>query len=243
MKKTLAITIVGIKQMLADPVHMMFLFGLPILMTWVMSYLPMEVYEMAILGVLVMFVALNIMTSAGGYILEEKQNGTWQRILTTTTSSWQIIGGYFIRLFLMALIQAMVLLFSGKFFFGAPWDHGYGRTVIVLIVYIFAMTGLGLFLAGFLKSQGQVQAVAMAVVMIGTMLGGVFFTIENPNFLIRFISRTSPQSWAANALKDILTTGAGLEALASPLLWMGGIGLILLIGGVLKLHFSGNGAG
>ncbi len=83
---------------------------------------PVEAYEMAILGVLVMFVTLNIITSAGGYILEEKQTGTWQRILTSTTSYWHIMTGYFIQLFMIALVQSIVLLLSGKYLFGAPWN-------------------------------------------------------------------------------------------------------------------------
>ena len=241
MKKTLAIVNVGIRQTIADPVYMMFLLGLPILMTWVMSFLPQEggTYEMAILGVLVMFVALNIITSAGGYILEEKQTGTWQRILASTTTYWHIMAGYFIKLFLMAIMQSAILLLSGKYLFGAPWTQGYVEMIVVLIVYIFAMTGLGLFLAGFLKSQGQIQAAAMGVVMIGTMLGGVFFPIDNPPAFIRVIAAVSPQSWAATALRDILTVGVELSSLVTPLLWMSAIGMVLLIGGVLKLQMEG----
>ena len=239
MQKILAIISVGIRQMVADPVQMMFLLALPILMTWVMSFLPVDAYEMAILGVLVMFVALNLITSAGGYILEEKETGTWQRMRASTTSYWHIIIGYFIRLFVTGLAQALILLLSSKYLFGAPWQQGYWATVLVLSIYIFAMTGVGLFLAGFVKTQGQVQALAMGVVMVGTMLGGVFFPIDNASPFIRGIAQISPQSWAATALRDLLTAGGSLSLLMGPLLWMGGIGLVLLAGGVIKLQMEG----
>ena len=239
MRRTLAVVVVGVRQMLADPVQMMFILALPILMTWVMSFLPVDTYEMAILGVLVMFVALNIITSAGGYILDEKQNGTWQRMMASTTSYWHIIAGYFIRVFAVALAQAMILIFSGKYLFGAPWNHGYGAMTLVLATYIFAMTGLGLFLAGFMKSQGQVQAVAMAVVMPGTMLGGVFFPIDEASSVIRFIAAISPQSWAADALREILTAGVGISHVSTPMMWMGSIGLLLLVGGIARLQMEG----
>ncbi|MDW7673341.1 MAG: ABC transporter permease [Bacillota bacterium] len=239
MNKAFAIVLVGFRQMLADPMYVTFTLGLPILMTWVMSFLPKDagVYEMASLGVLVMFVALNLITSAGT-IIEERQNGTWQRILASPSSYWSIMGGFFIKLFIVAWVQALILLFSGKLLFGAPWDHGYFEVLIVLTIYIFAMTGLGLFIASILKSQGQIQAVAMAVVMVGTMLGGVFFPIENANGVIKLIAAISPQSWAAHALKDILTLGIGLSSLMTPLLWMTGIGTILMIAGVLKIKIS-----
>lgn len=239
MRRTLAIVTVGVRQVLADPTYLMFLIALPVLMTWVMSFLPVDAYEMAILGVLVMFVALNIITSAGGYLLEERQSGTWMRIQASTTTYWQVMTGYFIRLFGMALAQSLLLLLSGKYLFGAPWNYGHLETMVVMSVYIFAMTGLGLFLAGFARSMGQVQAVAMIVVMVGTMLGGVFFPIDNASPVIQAIASVSPQSWAAGALKEILTAGAGLSSLAVPLLWMTAIGVGLLGLGIVKLSREG----
>lgn len=236
MRKIMAIVSVGFRQILADPVYLMFLLGLPILMTWVMSFLPEEVYQMAVLGVLVMFVALNILTSSGGYIIEERQSGTWQRMLASTTTYWHIMIGYFIRLFFLAVGQSAILLLSGKYLFGAPWNHGYLDTMLVMLVYIFAMTGLGLFLAGFLRSQGQVQAAAMGVVMVGTMLGGIFFPVDDASFIIQRISSISPQSLAAHALMDILTTGASVSTVLTPLVWMLAIGGLLLVAGVFKLQ-------
>jgi ABC-2 type transport system permease protein len=222
--------------MITDPMHMVFLLGMPVMMTWAMSFLPKVdgVYEMSSLGVLVMFVALGLITSASA-IIQERQGGTWQRILTSPTSYWSIMAGHFIKLFVTAWVQALILLLSGKFLFGAPWNGGYLEMGVVLTMYIFAMTGLGLFLASILKTQGQVQAVSTAIVMVGTMLGDVFFPIENPSGIIRLISTVSPQSWAAHALKDILTVGTELSSLTIPLLWLFGIGTLLLAAGAFRI--------
>lgn len=238
MKKTLAIVTIGTRQMVADPLYLAFALAVPFLMTWVMSFLPAgdSGYEMAILGVLVMFVGLNIITSAGGYIIDEKQTGTWQRILASPTSYWELMAGYFIKIYVLATLQSLVLLLSSKYIFGAPWDHGYLEVMVVLAVYIFAMTGLGLFIAGFVKSSGQVQMVAMAVVMVGTMLGGVFFPIDDPSGFVRAVAAVSPQSIAANALNDIFAANTTLSSVQKPLLWMVAIGLALLTAGVWKIQ-------
>jgi ABC-2 type transport system permease protein len=240
MRKINAIVWVGIRQMLADPVYLMFLLGMPIMLTWLMSFLPKDsgIYEMAILGVLVMFVGLNILTSAGGFMIEEKQAGTWQRMLASTAGHGHILSAYFVRLMGMALIQSMILILSGKYIFGAPWDQGFAEILVVLLVYIFIMTGLALFLSGFLKSAGQVQAVSMAIVMIGTMLGGVFIPIADPSRFISFVSAVSPQSWAVHALKDIFVSGATLGSMAPSLLTMTGAGVLFLVTGVIKLQMD-----
>ncbi len=238
MRKINAIVWVGVRQLLADPVYLMFLLAMPIMMTWLMSFLPKDsgIYEMAILGVLVMFVGLNILTSAGGFMIEEKQSGTWQRMLSSSAGHAHILSAYFIRLVGTALVQSLILILSGKYLFGAPWNQGFVGILVVLLVYIFLMTGLALFLSGFLKSSGQVQAVAMAIVMIGTMLGGVFIPIQDPSRLIQIISSISPQSWAVHALKEIFLSGASLESMARSLLTMTGAGLLFLIAGVFKLQ-------
>lgn len=240
MKKSLAIARVGFRQMLADPMYIVFTLAMPLMMTWAMSFLPKVegVYEMASLGVLVMFVALNLITSASA-IIEERQKGTWQRILTNPVSYSAIMGGYFIKLFVLAWVQALILLCSGKFLFSAPWNTGYGELAVVLTVYIFAMTGLGMFLASLLKTQAQVQAVATGIVMVGTMLGGVFFPIENPSGILKLIANLSPQSWAAHALRDILTQGVELASLLTPLCWMAGVGAVLLAAGTWRIKLEG----
>lgn len=239
MKKSLAIARIGFRQMIADPMYLVFTLGMPLVMTWAMSFLPKVegVYEMASLGVLVMFVALNLITSASA-IIEEKHNGTWQRILISSTSYWAVMGGYFIKLFVVAWVQALILLLSGRLLFGAPWNSGYGELAVVLTVYIFAMTGLGLFLASLLKTQNQVQAVATGIVMMGTMLGDVFFPMENPAGIIKLIASISPQSWAAHALRDIMTANLPLSSLITPMLWMVGIGAIMLAAGVWRIKLE-----
>lgn len=236
MQKTMAIVTVGFRQMAADPMYVVFTLIMPLAMTWAMSFLPREegIYEMASLGVLVMFVALNLITSAGT-IIEERQKGTWQRILASPTSYSSIMAGLFIKLFIVAWIQTLLLLLFGKFLFNAPWNQGYLTMFVVLSAYIFSMTGLGLFLASILKSTGQVSAVATAIVMVGTMLGGVFFPIENPSVIIQSIMNLSPQSWAAHALKDILTVGVAMSDLIKPIFWLIAIGAVLLLAGVWKI--------
>lgn len=236
MRKALSIATTGFRQMLVDPMYIMFMLAMPIVMTWAMSFLPDVggIYEMASLGVLVMFVALNLITSAGA-IIDERRSGTWQRILQSPTSYTTIMAGHFIKLFTVAWLQAFLLLASGKFLFGAPWDNGYGALAVVMTVYIFSMTGLGLFLASILKTSAQVQAVATGMVMVGTMLGDVFFPMENPSFLIGLISKLSPQGWAAHSLKDILTANAGLSAQATPIAVMLLLGVGLFGLGALRI--------
>ena len=94
---------------------------------------------MALLGVLVMFVALNLLTYR-----PFRRNSRDLAALTAVPPLPCYHGRLLTRFSLVAAAQALLLLLSGNFF-GAPWNQGYGELAVVLAVYIFAMTGLGLF--------------------------------------------------------------------------------------------------
>jgi ABC-2 type transport system permease protein len=238
MRKIYNLTAIGIKQYLKDPLYMMSFVGIPILMTWLMSFLPVQMAGLAASGVMVMFIGINLITSAGS-ILEERHSGTWGRLLATPTTRLEIILGFLIKLFIMSWIQALVLLLAGKYLFGAPWSFAFLKIVCILTAYISAMTGLGLMLAGFLKSSQQVQIFATGIVMVGSMLSGAFIpvTSHSPAVMV-MISRISPQGWAARALNDIMAHGAGLASVTGPVIWLLGLGCAFLIVGLYRIKFE-----
>jgi ABC-2 type transport system permease protein len=237
MRKIYGLAAAGIRQYLKDPLYIMSFLGIPILMTWLMSFLPAQMAGLAGSGVMVMFIGINLITSAGS-ILDERQNGTWARLLATPTTRWEIVLGFLSKLVAMSWIQALILLLSGKFLFGAPWSFAMGEIAAVLTAYIVAMTGLGLMLSGFLKTSQQVQIIATGIIMVGSMLSGAFIPVNHSSAIMVAISRISPQGWAARALNDIMAHNASLASVAGPVLWLLVLGAIFLVIGVCRIRFD-----
>ncbi len=238
MQKIVNLTAVGIKQYIKDPLYMMSFVGIPVLMTWLMSFLPTEMMGLADSGVMVMFVGINLIASAGS-IIEERNSGTWGRLLATPTARLEVILGFLVKLFIMSWIQALILLLAGKYLFGAPWSLAFPKIISILTAYIIAMTGLGLMLAGFLKSSQQVQIFSTGIVMVGSMLSGAFIpvTSKSPAVMV-LISRISPPGWATRALNDIMAHGAGLASVAGPIMWLLGLGCAFLVVGLYRVKFE-----
>ncbi len=238
MRRIFNIIKIGIQQYLNDPLYMMMFVGLPVLMTWLMSFLPPQMMGLADSGVMIMFIGINLISSAGA-ILEERKNGTWGRLLATPATRLEIILGFLFKLFIMSWIQALILLLAGKYLFGAPWSFAVSGIICILSVYIIAMTGLGLMLAGFLKSTEQVQVFATGIVMVGSMLSGAFIPItESSPAVMVMISKISPQGWATKALNDIMANSASLAAVSAPVFWLLGLGCIFLIIGLYRIQFE-----
>lgn len=236
MKKAISIARAGIAQMVGDPLFMVMYIGMPVLMTWIMSFLPKEMAGLASGGVIVMFLGLNEVMSATS-IIEERQNGTWGRLLSAPVTRAEIMGGYLVKLFAVAWVQAAVLFASAKYLFKAPWSHLTGSAFAVLGAYILAMAGLGVLLATVLRTQQQAPAVATGISMVGTMLGGVFFPTEG-NAVMEAVARISPQGWAARGLNAVLTQGAAFASVKTPVFWMLGLGLAFLALGVTRVKYE-----
>jgi ABC-2 type transport system permease protein len=237
MRKIYVLAIAGIRQYLKDPLYIMSFLGLPVLITWLMSFLPAPMAGLADSGVMVMFIGINLITSAGS-ILDEQQNGTWGRLLATPTTRGEIILGFLSKLFIMSWIQALILLLAGKFLFGAPWSFAFVKIAIVLTAYIMAMTGLGIMLSSFLKSSQQVQIIATGVIMVGSMLSGAFVPVNDNSAIMAAVSRISPQGWAARALNDIMAHHASLSSITGPVIWLVILGGIFLVIGVYRIRFD-----
>lgn len=237
MRRALTITWNGIKQLLKDPLYMMFFLAMPVMITWLMGFLPGEAAGLASSGVIVMFVGLNLINAAGT-ILEEKQQGTWGRLLATPTAPWEVTLGFTIKLLVMGWLQSALLLAAGKYLFRLPWSGGTAGVAFVLAAYILAMSGLGLLLAGFLKNSQQVPMVSTGLVMVGTMLGGVFFPVNTRSPIMVAIAKISPQGWAARAINDLLTGGGDPAAIARHILWLLGAGAVFLAAGIYRMRFE-----
>ena len=236
MTKVMSIVRTGIAQTTADPLYLVFALGMPVLMTWIMSFLPVEMSGLASGGVMVMFLGLNIMMSASS-VIEERQNGTWARLLSAPVTRLEVLAGYLGKVLVTAWVQAAILLLSGRYLFRVPWSHFSGSVLVVLAAYILAMSGIGVLLATVLKTQQQVPAVATGISTVGTMLSGVFFP-ANGNKVMEIVARISPQGWAARGLNAIMAEGSGLSVVSEPVIWMAALGLLFLVVGLTRIRFE-----
>jgi ABC-2 type transport system permease protein len=222
--------------MLGDPLYVITALGMPVMMTWLMSFLPREMAGLAGGGVIVMFLGMNLILSASS-IIEERQNGTWARLLSSPVTRVEIMGGYLVKLFAVAWSQAAVLLLTGRYLFKAPWVHFTPAAFVVLASYILAMAGLGVLLSTILRTQQQIPAVASGIAVVGTMLSGVFFPAEG-NKIMTLVAKISPQGWAARGLNSIMAEGAGIATVQGPVTWMFALGLLFLAIGLTRVKFE-----
>lgn len=161
------------------------------------------------------FFALFTANGSATSILEERRNGTLQRMAASPTPRINILFGKLFATFVIILVQ-LVLLFvaltlvasilEGQFIF--IWGTDIPTLVLLLLATSLAAAGLGSIVAAAAKSAEQAGIAGSVLSMAMGALGGVFFVIPADGGFIDFLSRLSVVRWGNEAF-TALATGTG----------------------------------
>jgi ABC-2 type transport system permease protein len=170
--------------------------------------------------------------SAAQSILTEDEEGTLPRLFTTPTPRSMILGGKFLAIFLMVMVQVIVTLMAGAIIFDIRWGNWLpvAGAVVALVV---SAAGFGLFLISFLKNSRQAGIVMGGVLTVTGMAGGLMTSgFPNPPGFIKTLSLVVPQGWSLRGWIQVLEHSAHSDLLLS-LLVTTAIGVILFAVGAL----------
>jgi ABC-2 type transport system permease protein len=173
------------------------------------------------------FFSMYTMVFSIGTILSDKQYKTWDRILISPISMPSILGGTMIVSFLVGIIQMAVLVLGGKYLIGIDWGNSTAGIMLVVTVFVFAVTSLGLMLSGIVKTQAQLGAMAPVILTSTSMLGGCMWPLEIVNNkVLLFLAELTPQKWAIQGMEAIAAKGMGFEAAIIPSIVLFAMGII-----------------
>jgi len=173
------------------------------------------------------FFSMYTMVFSIGTILSDKRYKTWDRILISPIPMPSILGGTMIVSFLVGIIQMAVLVLGGKYLIGIDWGNSTAGIMLVVTVFVFAVTSLGLMLSGIVKTQAQLGAMAPVILTSTSMLGGCMWPLEIVNNkVLLFLAELTPQKWAIQGMEAIAAKGMGFEAAIIPSIVLFAMGII-----------------
>jgi ABC-2 type transport system permease protein len=165
-------------------------------------------------GMAVFFLMYTV-TQGGRSILAERDEGTLPRMLTTPTSTAEVLGGKVLAIFITGLVQVSVLILVSSLLFGLRWGDPVGVFALVVAVSA-AATGWGILLASFAKTTFQVSSIGSALMLLFGVLGGIFIPADSFSIPVRMVSRITPNSWAMDGFSTLAGDGR-LVDLATPI--------------------------
>jgi ABC-2 type transport system permease protein len=157
-------------------------------------------------GMLVMFAIFGLLTSAA-LLPQERKTRTLQRLLTTSMSRAEIIGGHALAMFVMVFAQGLILIALGQAVLGVNYLAAPAGTLLVLAALAVWVASLGLFLGAVARGEEQVLVFAMIAMFVFSALGGAWFPLEGTGGAFAFIGRLMPSAWAMTGFQNIIVRG------------------------------------
>jgi ABC-2 type transport system permease protein len=193
------------------------------------------------LGFAVMFVMFTIMIGAGE-ILEEKKTNTWGRLNMTPSKKAEIILGKVLGTFLRGWFQIAFLILFGSFVMGVSWGNSIFSTILVISAFLLCVTGIGMLLAAFVKTNAQLGAVSTIIIMSTTMVSGCWWPLELEPVFMQRLAVIFPQYWAMKGLTNTVVGNLGIQSVIMPVLVLSGMAAaffaLTLAGGAFRVEFK-----
>ncbi len=138
-------------------------------------------------------------------LLDEKREGTMDRLLAAPISRSSIIAGKTAASFVLGVASMVILAVAAQTLIGADWGAGVGVALLVVAVVLAAL-GIMMVIAGFADTPESAANIQSIVAVTLGALGGTFFQItgEGP---IAQLARLTPHHWFLGGLAD-LSAGA-----------------------------------
>jgi ABC-2 type transport system permease protein len=174
-------------------------------------------------GIGAMFVMISALT-LGAVFIEDRKQGTMQRMMAMPVSRAQILAGKLLGHYLLGVLTFGLMVVTGTIL-GVRWGDWLGVVAIVL-AYTLAVNAMGLALSTLLRTGAQASALSMLITLILAPLGGAWWaTTISPQWMQQ-LGKVSPIYWSQESFTRLIFYGAHLTDI------LPAVGVLLLFAGV-----------
>jgi ABC-2 type transport system permease protein len=162
-------------------------------------------------------IALSVMQmsvfSVAFLFVQYKEKGVLKRLLATPMRPWQFIAANVIVRLAVSVAQTAVFIAMGILLFHIHILGSWLLLSLAVVLGAVMFLGLGFSVSGFAKTVDSVPVFANLVVFPMMFLGGTFFAVSNMPSWLQAVARLLPLTFFSDAVRKIMTEGAGLVQL------------------------------
>jgi len=176
-------------------------------------------------GYAVMFAMFTVLSASGG-ILEEKERGTFKRLLISPLPRWALLGGKLLAQFVVGVVQIVLLFLFGALVFHISLGNSLLGLLLVTLATCWATTSLGILLVAVIRSRKQIHPITTLVILGSSALGGSWYPLFLMPKVVQQVARVTLVSWAMEGYNRLMILGGSLGDV-----WVD-IGVLVLYGAI-----------
>ena len=189
-------------------------------------------------GIAVMFLLFGA-TGGGGALLEERENQTLDRLLSTQMSMDQLLLGKWFYMSSIGVLQVGVMFVWAQLVFNVDLIGHLDGFLMMTVVTALAASAFGLFLATLCKSRGQLNGLSVILTLTMSALGGSMVPRYLMSDELQQYGLWTFNAWALDGYTKVFWRELPVDALAPQLgvLLMSGV-VFLLAARVLAVRWE-----
>lgn len=199
----------NLKEMLRDPINLVFTFGLPLFLLIFMTTLNKSlgvndafVVENFAPGIIIFSFSF-LSLSSGMLISKDRTSSFLLRMFSSPMRASDYIIGYTIPVMIVAFIQS-ILLFVASFILGLAISIHIFVAIFFLIIISILFIGIGLFF-GSIFSDKQVGGIISIIIQVVAFTSGMWFSLDLIGGLYKSICIALPFSHAVDLIRLVIS--------------------------------------
>lgn len=163
------------------------------------------------------FVFFFVFLLSGISLLKERTSGTLERLLATPVRRWELLTAYLAGYGVFAIIQTLIVVTYSVTVLDVVLAGSIWHVLLINLLLAFVALTIGMFLSTFASSEFQMVQFIPVVVIPQLLFVGII-PLEWMADWLQVFAKFMPVHYAANALKEVMYKGEGLEAITGDLL-------------------------
>jgi len=136
-------------------------------------------------------------------VAREREFGTFDQILVSPLSTFEIIVGKTVPSLLIGFIQATLMVFASIWCLDSPMAGSWLMLYTGMTVFIAAIIGVGLFISSLCRTQQQAILGAFVFAVPAVLISGYATPVENMPHWLQTLSLANPVRWMMVIVKGV----------------------------------------
>lgn len=211
MRNALTLGIRVLNQLLRDKWFLFFSLAAPVLIIVILKVFfdtfpeqfPIDEYIVP-LAATVVFVITFVLCMIS--VVEERVNGTLERIFINGVSRPAIIIGYILGYITLGTIQAIIVVTMTLWLFALQYDVSVLAWIFVAIwLLALASVALGVLVSSFVRRQVQIIPFIPLIMLPSIFLSGIIVMVADLPLLAQIIGKSTPLYYANNIIQEAMS--------------------------------------
>ena len=180
----------------------------------------------AVAGTAILMLLFSV-AGVGTSILEEKENGTINRLLYSPLKGSAILYGKMLFAFFISILQLTSMFLFAWLILNMDLSVNIPALVLMIIATAFSVSSLGIFLAAIARTRQQANNLSTIVILVMSAIGGSMIPLFLMPSILQKVALLSVNYWGIQGFYDIFWRSLPLAEILPKILLLISIGIVM----------------